>query len=387
MKIESSRITELDGLRGIAIGSVLIFHLNLLAPTNVPWLNRIMLFGWSGVDLFFILSGFLIGGILIDNRDSANYFSAFYARRFCRIVPLYFLIVALYYVFYLFGGQLRADLVHAVGPPMPWYSYLTFTNNIWIARHNYMEAFASPTWSLAIEEQFYLTLPLLVRLVKPRHLPALVVALIAGIAGFRMIMCLGHHVTPIQGYVLPWFRADALMIGVACAIVLRSDAIVAFILRRSWVLYIALAAFGAIIISTGGNLRPDTADSINTYGFTVVALFYATLLLIAILLPQHPLGRLFRLRPLRSLGKLAYCVYLLHVSVLLAAFSVLNDTSLAHNTFARWAVGVAAICVVLLVATISWNLLESRMICIGHRFKYARSNVQPTPRDVLPLVG
>jgi peptidoglycan/LPS O-acetylase OafA/YrhL len=270
---------------------------------------------------------------------------------------------------------------------MPWYTYLSFTNNIWIAKHNFMEAFASPTWSLAIEEQFYLTLPLLVRMVKPKYFPALVAALITGIAGFRMAMGFAHAVTPIQSYVLSWFRADALMIGVACALAVRSDAMVGFITQRSWVLYLALATFGGIILSTGCALQPDTAAPINTYGFTVVALFFATLLLVAILLPHHPIARALRFRPLRSLGKLAYCVYLLHVSALLATFSVMNDTTLAHNVVARWIAGLACLCVVLVVATISWNLLESRMIQMGQRFTYLQPSPQHRSEDVLPLAG
>jgi len=387
MMHRSNRILELDGLRGIAIGSVLIFHLGLLAPTPYSWANKAMLFGWSGVDLFFVLSGFLIGGILIDNRENENYFSAFYARRFFRIIPVYYLLIAIYYVFYLQGGELRADLISYVGPPMPWYNYLSFTNNIWIAKHNFMEAFASPTWSLAIEEQFYLTLPLLMRLVKPKYFPAMVAALIVGIAGFRITMGHAHAITQIQSYVLSWFRADALMIGVACALIVRNDDAVEFIQRKPWLPYLALLTFGAILFHTGGALLPDTAAPINTYGLTAVALFFASLLLIATILPHHLFSRALCFQPLRYLGKLAYCVYLLHVSALLAALTALDGTPLAHNTLARWAVGLTAIGLVLVAATISWNLFESRMIRLGHHVKYIEPKPQPAPQNTLPLAS
>lgn len=386
MKVESSRIVQLDGLRGIAIGLVLLFHLNLLAPTGIRAVSTALLFGWSGVDLFFILSGFLIGGILIDNRDSENYFVAFYARRFFRIIPIYYLIVATYFAFYLVSG-LRANLVDAVGPPMPWYSYLSFTNNIWIARHNYMDAFASPTWSLAIEEQFYLTLPLVVRIVKPKWFPATIGALIAIIAGFRIAMCLCHNVTQIQSYVLPFFRADALMIGVACALAVRSRSVVAFFVRTTWVLYVALLAFTGIVIRTGGKLLPDTAAPINTYGLTAVALLYATLLMISVVLPRSPIGRALCFRPLRSLGKLAYFVYLLHVSVLLATYDTLNNFSIGKNTFVRWAVGIASLAIVIFAANISWNKFESRMIRLGHRFQFSKPRPEPEIETVLPLAS
>lgn len=387
MKFESSRIIQLDGLRGVAIGLVLLFHLDLLAPTGFAPLNRVLMFGWSGVDLFFVLSGFLIGGILIDNRDSTNYFTVFYARRFFRIIPVYFLIVAVYFAFYAIGGQLRADLIDAVGSPMPWYSYLSFTNNIWIARHNYMDAFASPTWSLAIEEQFYLTFPLIVRIVKPKYFPAAVASLIVAIAGFRIAMCLSHQVTQIQSYVLPFFRADALIIGVACALAVRSPRVVTFFERRWWVLYLGLIFFAAIVISTGAKLLPDTAAPINTYGLTAIALLYATVLLIAVVLPAAPIGVALRFKPLRSLGKLAYFIYLLHVSALLATFDTLNNFDIGRNTFVRWIAGAASLGLVIVLANVSWNLLESRMIRVGHRVKYSQSQEESSVETVLPLAS
>lgn len=382
MKLESSRIIELDGLRGMAIALVILFHLVLLAPT--PWLrvNQVLLFGWSGVDLFFVLSGFLIGGILLDNRGATNYFSAFYVRRFFRIVPIYFGIVALYFLVYaagglIAGGLLRSELIGSLGPPMPLFSYLSFTNNFWLARHDTMGVFDAPTWSLAIEEQFYLTLPLILKLVKPKYLPGLIGVMIGGVAALRIVLALGHRVTQLQVYVLPFFRADALMLGVACALAVRNEKIRRFLRKSPWLLYAALVFFAAAVIHTGGSLDKDTAHSINTYGFTAVAFLYATLLMIGVVLPHHPLGTVFRWQPLRSLGKLAYCVYLLQECVLLTVFSQIGGNDLALNTAGKWAVGIASMGLVVLVAQISWNKFESPLVRIGHRYKYA----QPEPEE------
>src|SRR5947208_17194885 len=95
------RVPELDGLRGLAVSSVVIFHYisqeGQLVPGTFPaLLQRFVIMGWTGVDLFFVLSGFLIGGILIDARDSPTYFKAFYVRRFFRIIPIYYLWIVLY---------------------------------------------------------------------------------------------------------------------------------------------------------------------------------------------------------------------------------------------------------------------------------------------------
>ena len=105
------------------------------------------------MDLFFVLSGFLIGGILLDTRDSPNYFRTFYARRFFRIVPLYVAVLCI---------ALAAN--HGkIDEQIPTVTYFLFLQNFWMALHGTFGYLLSPTWSLAVEEQFYLTLPGIVR--------------------------------------------------------------------------------------------------------------------------------------------------------------------------------------------------------------------------------
>src|ERR671933_724528 len=119
------RYPELDGLRGIAILMVVAWHYNL-----GPFL--------SGVDLFFVLSGFLLGGILLDKKEAPNYFKAFYARRVCRIFPLYFVCLLVFVIlvavpvlgWLLFGDSIRLLL----GDPIPLWSYMTFTQNFAMAQ-------------------------------------------------------------------------------------------------------------------------------------------------------------------------------------------------------------------------------------------------------------
>ena len=99
-KQPNSRIPELDGIRGIAILLVLLYHYVSIPPGGppAPLLQRLFAVGWCGVDLFFVLSGFLIGGILMDVRESRHYFKTFYGRRFYRIMPLYYLWIGIYFV-------------------------------------------------------------------------------------------------------------------------------------------------------------------------------------------------------------------------------------------------------------------------------------------------
>jgi peptidoglycan/LPS O-acetylase OafA/YrhL len=133
-----SRIAELDGLRGIAILSVVLMHYfynpdpNLKGP--IHQIQRIFALGWSGVDLFFVLSGFLIGGILMDQRRSPSYFKTFYLRRAFRILPVYYLWICLFIAFVLVGGPLLRAHTHSGQLPalnFDIYQHFLFLQNLW----------------------------------------------------------------------------------------------------------------------------------------------------------------------------------------------------------------------------------------------------------------
>src|SRR5882672_3129244 len=167
----TSRIPELDGIRGLAILSVLCFHYisiqgNAPAGSFVDRLQRLVILGGTGVDLFFVLSGFLIGGILLDVKDSPRYFRAFYARRFFRIIPVYFAWITVYILVVRFAGKYLLALSHSGNtPPLGHlvYNHYLFLQNFYLDRfHNLAGAWFDHTWSLAVEEQFYLVTPLLV---------------------------------------------------------------------------------------------------------------------------------------------------------------------------------------------------------------------------------
>src|SRR5580704_13450860 len=166
-----SRIPELDGLRGIAILSVVGFHYisgqGLTGGPVTAFLQKAVGLGWSGVDLFFVLSGFLIGGILVDAHDSPNYFRAFYARRFFRIIPIYFAWVLLYVILTTLARRIVQIHSNSGRPEMagiPVYIHFLFLQNVWpITYFGLGGAWLSQTWSLAVEEQFYLISPWLIR--------------------------------------------------------------------------------------------------------------------------------------------------------------------------------------------------------------------------------
>ena len=156
---------ELDGLRGIAVLLVIAYHYLIidLHFMSVPLYYAVWVFqiGWSGVDLFFVLSGFLIGGILLDHRESKRILQTFYIRRACRILPLYLATFTLYVIgVYLFDNRVRTNFALPFINHGPIWPFATFTQNYWMAiAHEWGCAFNGMTWSLAVEEHFYLLLP------------------------------------------------------------------------------------------------------------------------------------------------------------------------------------------------------------------------------------
>lgn len=163
----ASYISGINGLRAIAAIAVLLSH----ATGN--W--GIFELGWIGVDLFFVISGFLITKILFENRGAQNYFSAFYSRRALRILPIYFIVVVPLVVFHLFWNPAPAFV------PL---SYLFYLQNSLALDYGWLQGLAH-TWTLAIEEQFYLFFPLLLYFIKPRYLVVTFVTLILMIVCFR----------------------------------------------------------------------------------------------------------------------------------------------------------------------------------------------------------
>lgn len=313
------RIPELDGLRGIAIGTVLIWHYFVLPAVVAPAtpLSYALVLGrltWSGVDLFFVLSGFLIGGILLDARKATNYFRIFYTRRCFRILPIYAAIL-LVFPATLFAAHRthHGDFTWLSTDALPWYSYWTFTQNFWMAHAGTLGANTlAVTWSLAIEEQFYLTLPLVVRFLSGRRL---LVFVLTGICLATLARTAIYEFWPhnwVAAFALMPCRADALLLGALAAILLRDDPWRARIKRNNllFAVLIPVLLLG-IAFFTLKSPKPDSA-LMQTIGHTWLALFYACVLLYAVTRPDTLVSRALRLKWLGWLGAIAYGTYLLH---------------------------------------------------------------------------
>jgi len=373
----SRRIPALDGLRGIAILLVLLWHSVFYARfESHPLLNGLLGIGrltWSGVDLFFVLSGFLIGGILLDNRESPNFFKTFYLRRAYRILPLYFVVVAFCFITFEAGhhGLTPRSLANWLDGPIPWWSYVTFTQNLWMAKvGGFSRAGLNVTWSLAIEEQFYLTLPLLVRWVAPRKLIFVVVGVVLGAPILRALLI--HHLAHggFDAYVLMPCRADGLGLGVLCAILVRKERTWNYFLaHRSWIrTMVVVLGLGVVAITFKGYALFSGA----LYGleYSVLALFYTSVVLVAVTDEDKFVKAVLCNRALTKLGIVAYGTYLLHYLFIDLVQFLVNFLNAGFSPFHIRGASVMGVVVAVMVASISWRFFEKPLVHRAHAYKY-----------------
>lgn len=383
-KYFSPRLPELDGLRGLAILLVIVWHYFVLrlefVPGSLPaYLTATLRLGWSGVDLFFVLSGFLIGGILMDNRLSENYFKAFYVRRICRIFPLYFLWFLLFCVFLLAAGPpLQATLAWLFGRPQPLWSYATFTQNFTMAYSNFGGAnWMGITWSLAVEEQFYCVLPFIVRYVAPRRLPWLLVGFIVLAPLLRVFLSFSFSAGPTAAYILMPCRADALLLGALCAWMVRQREIAAWLATHTNILYIAFAILlaGTGLISV--KYDPFLSDGWRNMNYTWLAFLYACLLMLAVTEKNGPVKILANIPALRRLGIVAYGVYMFHEGILGLAHGLILHQGPKIQTIQDLAITMLALVATVALAVLSWKSLEKPLVALGHRLQYQKPFTAP----------
>jgi len=321
--VSKQRIPELDGLRGLAILLVLVFHYTaqegVLTPgTLADRVQRFTVMGWTGVDLFFVLSGFLIGGILMDVRSSPSYFKTFYCRRFFRIVPIYYLWLVLYVALMVIAGNTISRLSNSgIRPPLDLgiFSYFLFLQNfVSMGLFGLAGAWFGHLWSLAVEEQFYLVAPLVVRFTAARYLKWILTGVIICVPLFRMFLSRVLHVMALKITVLVLCRADALAIGMLAATLTRGENPVISVAQNRRTLYVALGIL--------------------------------------------------------SLGVVSYCVYIIHIVVNVVLHALLLHKGPRISTGKGAIVTVFAGFVTYSIAKVSWLLFEGPLQRRGHAFKY-----------------
>ena len=366
------RITVLDGWRGFAIFIVVVHNGGAAMPVDgslVSTLTRsVLATGWVGVSLFFVLSGFLITGILLDTRRSPGFLRNFYVRRTLRIFPLYYatLVVAFVLVPLLVAP---GEWTRTATREQVW--FWTYLQN-WTTWHTDLTGLGH-FWSLAVEEQFYVVWPLLVLLFGTRAFPYVTATVVVGAFLARLVMHWGG--LPNEAlYQTTIARADALGVGALLAISWRREQWWTVVRAYRVRLLVWVSVPLAFLIVANEGLEPKDTE-VLLYGQTLVAILFG----LALVITMDPaagwerrLARWLNWSALRGLGKYSYAIYLVHLPV---HFLLLPQVapSLQGLSAADRAVRIAIYGMVLLtistaLAVLAWHLLERRFLDLKDRW-------------------
>ena len=365
------KLLALDGIRGVAILLVLIFHFTAWASERVATsLERATDIGQMGVDLFFVLSGFLITGILADARGSQGYFVNFYARRSLRIFPLYYAVIGLV----VFGGPLLAphnDKLAEVTAQQGW--LWGYTVNVAEAIDNKWTFYGmNHFWSLDVEEQFYLVWPFLVALLAPARMARLCLVMIVFALGLRLWLTIDGHW--LASYALMPCRMDELAAGGYAALLLRASPDPARLMRPAAAVTIGCTVLTIFLLSPAAAWLPNAAVLLPT----LLSGLFAGAHLVAVLQPAR---RVFRTALesswLRLFGRYSYGLYVIH-HPLRQLFEYLFPPITLAAWFHSPGLGAAAFTLLsvtlsLGMAMLSFHLFESPLLSLKRHFEYNRA--------------
>lgn len=360
---------SLDGLRFFAFLLVFFFHALQYSPFgNWP----IIRFGFLGVPIFFVLSGFLIGGILLDLKEKhrpgfglAAKLKTFYIRRALRIFPVYYLFIGILALLLVTSG--RPDPV--ASESFVWHlAYLTNFRSFFVGMDQTRQGHF---WSLAVEEHFYLLAPLVVLLARPRTLVGILAAVITAVAAARWSIYAAGSARDF--WVLSPMQFDLLGLGIATAIIERHGTFLGIDARRlRWLGWVG-AAFFVLYIRRFYLGRPGIGIWYATLGPLSLGVATAALVLTLWQRPSWGVARFLGLRPLAYLGQISYGLYLFHPNCL-----GFTTQYFGHHTVANAFAGLAA---TLAVAIASWHVFEKPINNLKNRFTYA------SRRRVAPVVA
>ncbi len=340
-----SYIPELQGLRGLAVLAVFFYHCH--PRLEGTWIHYASLWGWTGVNLFFVLSGFLITSILLEAREQPRYFRNFYGRRALRIWPVYVLVLVVVYLNApWFIGPSILDAVWTA----PWLAYIFFVQNLF---HLALPPAIGPTWSLAIEEQYYFLWAPLVRILRRPWLLALVLAAALVVSP---LMRLTHHAWITPTHTLT--HLDGIAWGSLLALGLHRLRLS----RRTW-LWMGLTAIplGVAVAATiaAGTAFLDSALSVAFAGAVMAA--------IASTGARNPLNAMLRRGPLAFYGRISYGLYMTHIVVFIYIgwFDLRMDR---YGTAGNLAIVTVRLAAATAAATVMWYGFESQILKLKRYF-------------------
>ena len=382
-------IAELDGLRALAVILVLLVHFGPHASIGSA-LWKIESIGWIGVDLFFVVSGFLITGILLDTREEKLYYKTFYLRRALRIFPLYYVVI-----FLGLAIQMAWHLESVIHNLYETSWFVVYLGNIRIAFKNHAPppAFLGPFWSLQIEEQFYLIFPFLVRKLRQKALFWVLVCVFILSGPLRWsLYLLSPHRQFLQYTALPC-RMDGLALGALLALRVRMS---------QWRIRPVTVTLGAVGLLSGLSLYLSwggymwSTPRIRTFGYSIVALAFASVVLWVLRFRGGWQTSWLRIAPLQYLGKISYGIYLIQALI----YEIIRQISIHcgisffvegdwHST--AWTYFGLLTAIIVLSASLSWYFLERPISRLKDRlscgYRVARWDKPPSGHELISAIS
>jgi peptidoglycan/LPS O-acetylase OafA/YrhL len=372
---KAPRFPVLDGMRGFAALGVAIVHYLAGPSWRLPWLDRaIHLLEMSplSLDLFFILSGFLIGGILLATRNAPSYYQTFYRRRFFRILPLYYVWIVLFSVLYFVGQGWGLVVPQGFSGAFYLASFFFLFQNFStsIIESTFIVA---PTWSLVVEEHFYLLAPFCVRRLSSRRLVQALFAVILVAPLFRGVLFrfIGHRDDWADSAARIWppCRADALAMGMLLAMAWHSSEV------RAWVhKHVSLFCWGmfassglAILLSWMASANLSYCRFLNVaFGRTAIEVSCLCLIVYLLCRPQSGFGMFLCSETMRQFGKISYCLYLIHWGILWMIFRFVLHTRFGDHLWLDLTAAPIALLLSIGIAKLSWKYFESPILERAH---------------------
>jgi len=361
------RVPEIDGLRALAALSVFAHH-----AFGFPAIIRVTGAAWIGVDLFFVISGYLITTILLGMRDASHYFKTFYMRRTLRIFPPYYAFFLLCFgVALIFEHWNRYHL-----SPKLWWAFALYGTSLTVVQYWYVAAVSQlpppvrsieVTWSLSIEELFYLLWAPAVRFLTKLHLRALVLVIILVAPIVRWYVHAPAART--ESFFFPAFffpaRIDTLAFGALLALFgerTRCSRV------RGWMVLLSLAVSACFLLVIPD---PERNTFFAVLGYTSIGFSMALLLafVLARAATDHWLCRFLRSSTLVKLGTISYVFYLLHVFVIMTFRRIFANVLVDHWAWNRLLQLGASLAVTTLAAALSWRYFESPILKLKSHFE------------------
>ncbi len=360
-ELSAVHIKSLDGIRGFAISLILLYHHFGLQG------------GWLGVDLFFVLSGFLITGILLDTKQSKSYFLNFYARRVLRIFPLYFMVLIGFFIVLPILTNIESSKSFSIYFDDQLYYWFYLQNWAQLFKvHEYegVNRVLSHFWSLAIEEQFYVFWPLFIAFFSMKNLKIVILTLISASLVFKIYLVYNSSCWEIA-YLNTFSRIDTILVGALVALGIRQNNFTRFSDNRLSILVYTLLSLAFVIIIFSGAKIPE-GWFFSSIGYLFFATVFGSIIFKAISEPSDLVFKiLFENKIAIFMGKFSYSIYVFHFPVIWLVQPRIYSLTFFQNIdfgVAFIIANIISIILTLIISQLTWYIIEQPFLKLKNRF-------------------